>query len=242
MAEPRDSYPEHATHGGAEAGDDATALRAALAEHDEELAAAVEQVDELDDVLTTAILVVASADEDDVEYVTESVANLVRAGDGLSTAEAAVLATAVGENADELAATLETVVALQREGHLDDLETLATAFAGSLSPEEVEELAATLEAHGTDVVEATDVVVELHRSGELAELVELARTLSALDVDDDAVAGLNAVLGAVGEANRTAEPVGLLGLLSGLRGRDARAGLGYLLALLRAQGRRLRGD
>jgi len=39
---------------------------------------------------------------------------------------------------------------------------------------------------------------------------------------------------------RAALLVGVLGLLRGLRSRDARAGMGYLLALLKAQGRRLR--
>lgn len=192
MAEPTDSYPESATKGGREErGDGESALRDALAEHGGDLAGAVEATDELDDILTTAVLIVASADEAEVDHVTESAANLVEAADGLSTAEAAALASEVGENADDLAETLETVLALQREGHLE-------------------------------------------------ELVELAEQLSALELEPEAVAGANTFLAAVADAEDDAEPVGLLGALRGLRSADARAGLGYLLEILKATGRRRR--
>lgn len=194
MAEPRESYPETATNAARKAAGDVdgeAALREALAANGDELAAVVDSADELQDVLATAVLIVASADEAELDHVTESTANLVAAADGLSTEAAAALATDVGENADDLSAALDTVLELQREGHLDDL-------------------------------------------------VDLAKTLSALDVEPETVAGLNDVLAAVGEARRDPEPVGLLGLLGGLRSRDARAGLGYLVALLKAQGRRVR--
>jgi uncharacterized protein YjgD (DUF1641 family) len=244
MAEPTDSYPEAATNGARKAstnGDGEAALEAALAAHGEDLADLVEGTDELQDALATAILIVASADDDEVEYVTSSTANLVEAVDGLSTDEAAALAGDLGENADDLAAALETVLELQREGHLDDLVTIATGFSGSLSAEEVEALSTMLEEDGSDVVEALDVVLELQREGSLEELVDLADTLSTLDIDADAAAGLDRLLGAVGEAEREAEPVGLLGFLRRLGGQDVRAGLGYVLAILKAQGRRL-GD
>lgn len=192
MAEPTDSYPESATKGGREErGDGEAALRDALAEHGGDLAEAVEATDELDDVLTTAVLILASADEAEIDHVTESTANLVEAADGISTAEAADLAGDVGESADDLAAVLETLLDLQREGHLE-------------------------------------------------ELVELAERLSALEMEPEAVAGANTFLAAVADAEDDAEPVGLLGALRQLRSADARAGLGYLLEILKATGRRRR--
>ncbi|MFB6309921.1 MAG: DUF1641 domain-containing protein [Salinirussus sp.] len=195
MSEPTDTYPDEATLGGTErsTGEGEAALRAALDAHGEELAAAVERTDAAGDLIETALLMVASADEDEVEYVADSAANLIRAADGLSTDGAATLAADLGDNAEDLSEALELVLELQREGHLE-------------------------------------------------ELVDLARTLSAIEVDADAVEGLNTVIAAVGEAEREHEPVGFLGLLRGLRAPDARAGLGYLLSLLRAQGRRLRSE
>lgn len=195
MAEPTDAYPESATKGGREraAGEGEAALRAALDAHGEELAAVIERSDEAGDLLETAILMIATADEDEAEYVADSAANLVRAADGLSTEGAVALAADVGDGGEDLAEALALVLELQREGHLEDL-------------------------------------------------VDLAKTLSEIEVDADTVEGLNTVLGAVGEAERESEPVGLLGLVGGLRSRDARTGLGYLLALLRAQGRRLRRE
>lgn len=198
MAEPTDSYPAEATKGGrgggtGDGGGGETALREALDEHGADLAAALEGSDAVGDAVETAILLVASADEDEIEYVADSTANLVRAADGLSTEGVASLAEDVGESGDDLAEALAMVLELQREGHLEDL-------------------------------------------------LELAKTLSTLEVDEDAAEGLNTVLGAVGDAEHEHEPVGLLGFLRGARSRDARAGLGYLLAVLRAQGRRLRGE
>jgi uncharacterized protein YjgD (DUF1641 family) len=195
MAEPTDDYPAAATRGGREraTGDGEAALREALDVHGEELAAAIERSDEVADLFETAILTVATADEAEIENVTEGAANLIRAADGLSTAGAAALAEDVGDSGEDLAEALELLLELQREGHLDDL-------------------------------------------------VDLAKTLSAIEVDDEAVEGLNTVLGAIGEAERENEPVGMLGMVRGLRSRDARAGLGYLLAVLRAQGRRVRGE
>jgi len=243
MAKPRESYPTTATHGErTDATDEEgrAALEDALAEHGEELAALVQSSDELDDALTTAILVAASADEDEVGYVTDSAANLVEAAEGISTDGAATLATELGENADELSDTLETVVALQRDGHVDDLATVATALTASLSPSEVEELATMLEEEGSDLVDALDVVLDLQRGGDLEALVDTAGTISALELDDDAVEGMNSFLGALGEAQRNTEPMGLLGAVSALRTADVWAGLGYLVTLLKAQGRRIR--
>lgn len=193
MARPSESYPDSATLGGRDEranGETPESLRAALAEHDEDLAAAVETTDELADVLATAIVVAAALDEDDLEHLTDSTSNLVTAADGLTTDEAAALADDLGENAEDLSAALEAVLRLQRAGKLDDL-------------------------------------------------VGLAETLSTLDIDQETADGLNAILGAVGVAQREPTPVSVLGLLEGFRSRDARRGLGYLLSFLKALGRRL---
>lgn len=243
MAEPTDTYPETATNGArkeATDGDGEAALRAALADHGDELAGVVENTDELNDVLTTAILVIASSDEADLDHVTDRTANLIAAADGLATNETADLAADVGDSAADLSAALDTVLELQRDGHLDDFVTLSSAFSDSLSSEEVEELATMLEANGSDLVAALDTVLELQRDDHLSDLVDLATTLSVLDIDEDTAAGLNDILGAVGEAQRESEPAGPLGMLRGLASSDGRAGLGYLLAILKAQGRRLR--
>ena len=243
MAQPQESYPETATNAATDRngdGEGEAALREALDDHGAALAKAVESSDELEDALTTAIIVAASADEEELEHLTGSAANLVQAADGLSTDGAADLATDLGANADDLSASLDTVLELEREGHLDDLVELSTAFTESLSAEELEELSTMLEENGTELVEALDLVLELQRGGQLENLVGLAKTFSDLEVDDDAARGMNAFLASVGEAQRESEPVGPLGMLRGLGSRDARAGLGYLLALLKAQGRRIR--
>jgi uncharacterized protein YjgD (DUF1641 family) len=241
MADPQSSYPESATNGARKAsvGDGREAVDHAVAGQGERIAALLERSDEAEAALETAILVLASLDDREVGALTDSAGNLVAAADGLTTDGAAALAGDLGEHAEPLADTLETVVGLQEEGHLDDLVALATAFSGSLSTDERESLEAMLAEDGGELVATLESLVELQREGDLDELVATAKTLSALDLEDDAVAGLNAVLGAVGEASRGSTPVGVVGLLGGLTGRDARAGLGYLLAVLRSLGRRL---
>jgi len=163
------------------------ALREAVDEHGEQLAAALEHTDEFEDLLETVVLVVSTADEDEVEHVTESLTNLVAAADDLSSDEMTRLVAMVREDGDALADALSLLVDLQRDGSLE-------------------------------------------------ELLDLARTLSALEVDDDAADGLNRLTAALGEAERTAAPVGPLGFARSLFGSDVRAGLGYLRALLRSLG------
>lgn len=242
MAKPQESYPTSATNGERTNGseDGRVALDEALGEHGEALAAVVDSTDELDDVLTTAIIIAASADNEELEHITDSATNLVDAADGIATDGTASLAAELGDNAEDLSGSLSTVASLQREGHLDDLVTVATAASESLSPTEIEALAAMLEADGGTLVDALDVVLDLQRTGELETLVDTAKTASGLELDEDAVDGANTLLGAVGEADREARPMGLLGALSALRTADARAGLGYLVTLLKALGRRVR--
>jgi uncharacterized protein YjgD (DUF1641 family) len=239
MAKPQRSYPESATKGGREesTAEGREALQDALGKHGDDLAAAVERTDEVDELLTTAILVLATAEQEDVENVTETLAALVRAGDGLATEETADLAAEVGENADDLAGLLDTGMRLEREADLDAVVTLAGAASSSLSDEDVERLADLVEEGGEDVVDTLELAVELQREGDIDQLLETAKVLSVLEIDEDAARGLNSLLSAVGEAERESEPVGLLGALGQLRSRDGRAGLGYLLSLLKGLGR-----
>lgn len=244
MARQQDSYPEAATNAEAKrarSSNGEAALEEALDVHSKTLASVIESSDKLEEGLATAIIVAASADDEELEHLASSAANLVQAADGLSTDGAAALATDLGDNADDLSGSLDTVLELEREGHLDDLVELATAFTESLSSQEIAELSTMLEKNGTEFVEAFDLILDLQREGHLKGIVEIARTLSKLEVDDDAADGLNTLLASMSDAQRESEPVGLLGMLGGLRSRDARAGLGYLLALLKAQGRRIRG-
>jgi uncharacterized protein YjgD (DUF1641 family) len=226
MAEPAESYPESATLGADERtdGEMPEALREALVDHDAHLAAAVESTDELVDVLTTAIIVAASADDEELEHVSDSASNLLDIADGLTTDEVAALTENLGEDADDVA----------------DLLTVAAALGASLSPSEVERLSSMVEDNGSDLVDALDVLLDLHEEGTLTDLLDLAETLSTLDIDDDTAEGLNTVLGAVGEAQRESEPLTLSGLFGDLRSADFRAGVGYLLSLLSALGRRVR--
>jgi len=240
MAKPADSYPESATLGDEDGGVDGETpeeLRAALAEHDEELAAAVERTDEFGELLTTAILVVASADDEEVSEITDALSALVEVGEGLATDGTADLAAVVGENGEALAGLVETGTRLEREADLDAVVTLAATLSSSLSDEAVDELVTLVETGGEDVVDTLELVVELQRSGDLDALLATASMLSQLELDEDAVEGLNRLLSAVGEAERDSEPVGLLGALRQLRSRDGRAGIGYVVSLLKGLGR-----
>lgn len=166
------------------------ALRDAIDDHGEEVAAVLERSDEATELLDTVVLMIASAEEEDVEYLANALSSLVRTADGAATEETVALAEYVGEN-------------------------------------------------GTDVTETLDKLVALDREGQLDELLELGETLSGLDLDEESVATLNRLLAAVEDAEDGAEPTGVLGAVRSVRGRDARAGLGFLVSFLRATGRRL---
>ena len=196
MASPQTSVPDSATNREPERPQKGeAALRAALDEYGGDLAEGVEYTDELEDVLTTAVLVLASADQDEVDTVTDTMVTLVGAAKGISGDGTVELAENVGDNAEELAEALEMIMQLKRDGHLE-------------------------------------------------ELVELAGTFAALDVDDDTVHGLNRLLNAIGEADRESRKgrtPGVLGLLAKLGESNVVAGVDFIIEVLRAQGRRLRG-
>lgn len=162
----------------------AAALEAALARHGEELAAVIDHADHAKSLIETIVLVLASAEEDDLDRVTESLTSVIESGDALSTDDTAALAALIGDNADDLASALETLVRLERNGTLDALATLA-------------------------------------------------ETAAELELDEAAVEGGNRVLHALSAAEQTSQPVGLFGIVRATRTPDVRAGLGYLLAVVR---------
>jgi len=241
MAKPATSVPESATNAEPELPEGATErLRAVLEEFGDEYADAAEYTDELEDVIRTTLTVVASADDDDVEYVTESVSSLVMIADGLSTEGTVALAGEVGENADEFAPLLDDVIRLQREGHLSKFVQVAEALAEPLDQADAERLADTVGDNADEIADVLDRVMEMQQAGQLEALLDLAGTLSAVDVDESTVRGLNSLLAAVGEAEERSRPVGILGLFGALSGRDARAGLGYVVEVLKGLGSRIR--
>ncbi|RRJ29570.1 DUF1641 domain-containing protein [Halocatena pleomorpha] len=241
MADPTTTVPETAMNRRSDRPQEGTeALRAVLEEYGSDYAAAAEYTDELEDILETAVLVLASADDEEVEYVTDSVVTLIEAADAVSTDGTVALADGVSENASELTELLETVGRLQRQGHVDTFVAITETLSTSLTEEEAEELAVVLGENGSEVTAAIDSMMELQREGHLDDLVELSKTLSALEIDESTVTGLNRVLNAVGEAEHDPEPIGLYGSVRSLTRRDVRTSLGYLMNVLKAQGRRLR--
>jgi uncharacterized protein YjgD (DUF1641 family) len=172
----------------------------------------------------------------------------------VSSGEAALQA-AIDEHGEELAAVLErsdeakelfeTVVLMTASAEDEDIAYLADALssliktADGAATEETVALAEYVGEHGTDATAALDRLVELERAGHLEDLVELGEALAELDLDSSSVGTLNRLLAALEEAEAEAEPTGVFGALWSVRGRDAKAGIGYLVALVRSTGRRL---
>ena len=189
-------------------------LEAVVAENPDAVAAFVRRLDAVNELLDVVDLGTSALEDDMVAELAGTAATLAEAGDGLATEETVRLAACVGENGDDLAASLETLVALQRAGTLDEL----VGFADALSL-----LTAALE---------DDMVAELARTG--SRLGEVADEASR----PESVRGLTRLVRAVGEAEAAgAEPVGPVGLARATREPEVRSGLGYLLALARAVGR-----
>ena len=125
------------------------ALRAAVDKHGEEIAAVLEHGDQVQDLVDTLVLVLASAEDDDVEYVADALGSLVRSADGAATEETVALAEYVGENGDDLTTALDRLVALEREGKLEALldlgETLSDLDLDEGSVETLNHLLAAME-------------------------------------------------------------------------------------------------
>lgn len=195
---------------------EADALARAIESNPDAVAAFLERLDLVNELLDVVELGHAAMDDEMAASLTGTAALLAESADGLATPETASLAARVGEDAADLESALATLVALERSGALDDLAELADV--------------ASLATAALD----DEMVTTLARTGSsLGEVIDTA-------ADPETVRGLDLLLGAVGEAtDEPAEPVGLRRLLGDLRDPDVRRGLGFLLAVARATGRGL---
>ncbi|WP_324760880.1 DUF1641 domain-containing protein [Haloarcula montana] len=200
MSEPQNSAPSE--------------LEAAIEQNPEAVAEFVEHLDAVNELLDVLSLGESALDDEMVRELSSTGSMLAESADGLATDETVALAETVGENGDDLREALDTLLALQQSGTLDDLAELAEV--GSLATAALDD----------------EMVTSLAGTG--AELGEVAQTAS----DDDTRDGIETLLESVGEAERESpKQVGAIGLFRGLRDPDVQYGLGYLLALAGAIGR-----
>ncbi|OYR86107.1 hypothetical protein DJ72_03075, partial [Halorubrum distributum] len=108
-----------------------TDLEAAIAENPEAVAAFVERLDAVNELLDVLSLGEGALSDEMVRELSATGSTLAESADGLATDETVALAAAVGENGDELRAALDTLVTLQRSGTLDELAEIAEV--GSLA-------------------------------------------------------------------------------------------------------------
>jgi uncharacterized protein YjgD (DUF1641 family) len=194
-------------------------LEAAIERNPEAVAAFVERLDAVNELLDVLSLGENALDDEMVRELSATGATLAESADGIATDETVALAAAVGENGGELREALETLVVLQRSGTLDELAEIA----------EVVSLATA----------ALDDEMVASLAGTGAALGEVAQTAA----DDDARDGVETLLTSLGEAEREPpERVGPVGLVRGLRDPEIQHGLGYLLALAGAIGRQRDGE
>lgn len=189
-------------------------LEAAIAENPEAVAAFVRRLDAVNELLDVLALGESALTDEMAREVAGTTATLAESADGLATEETVGLAESVGANAADLEETIETLVALQRSGTLEELVELA-------------EVASLATAALDD-----EMVTSLASTG--AALGEVAQTAAEEDTRD----GIETLLEGIGEAERESpQRVGALGLLKASRDPDVQHGLGYLIALSRAIGR-----
>lgn len=191
-----------------------TDLKAVIEQNPETVAEFVKRLGAVNELLDLLSLGESALTDEMVRELSATGSTLAESADGLATDETVALAETVGDNGDELREALETLLALQRSGTLDELAEVAEV--GSL------------------VTAALDdkMVTSLASSG--AALGEVAQTAA----DDDTRNGIETLLQGLGDAERASpEQVGAVGLLRGLRDPDVQYGLGYLLTLAGALGR-----
>jgi len=196
-----------------------------LADPDNELAAAIEEnpdavadfvrrLDSVNELLDVLALGESALTDEMARDVSGTTATLAESADAIATEETVGVAGAVGANGAALEDALESLVALQESGTLDELMELAevvSLLTAALDDEMVRSLAAT--------------------GSSLGEVAETA-------ADEDASDGIETALTALGEADsETPERVGPVGLLKATRDPDVQHGLGYLVAMARAIGR-----
>jgi len=198
-----------------EAAETSAELATAIEDNPEAVATFVERLDAVNELLEVLELGTDALDDDMAVSLAGTAATLGESADGLATEETVTLAESVGENGESLGEALETLAVLQEQGTLDDLVELA-------------EVVSLL----TDALD-DDMAVSLAGTG--ASLGELADSAAQGDTRD----GLSTVFGAVGDAqSEDVSRVGTLGLVRATRDEEVQAGLGYLVVLARALGRR----
>ncbi len=191
-----------------------TDLEAAIEQNPEAVAEFVTRLDAVNELLDVLSLGESALSDEMVRELSATGSTLAESADGLATDETVAMAETIGENGDELGDAIETLVALQRSGTLDELAELAGVVSlGTAALDD--EMVASLAGTGT-------------------ALGEVAQTAS----DDDTRAGIETLLASVGEAEREpADRVGPVGLLRELRDPDVQYGLGFLLTIAAAIGR-----
>ncbi|MFC5277634.1 DUF1641 domain-containing protein [Halorubrum rubrum] len=189
-------------------------LEAIVAENPEAVAAFIDRLDAVNDLLDVLALGEAALTDEMVADLADTASTLAESADGLATAETVALAETVGEDGDELREAMETLIELQRSGTLDELAELGQV--GSLA------------------TAALDDGMVRSLAGTGAALGEVADAAA----DDDVREGTKTLLEGLGSAQRS-EPskVGAVGLVRGLRDPEIQYGLGYVLALSKAIGR-----
>jgi uncharacterized protein YjgD (DUF1641 family) len=190
-------------------------LAKAIEDNPEAVATFVERLDAVNELFEVLELGTDALDDDMAVTLAGTAATLGESADGLATEETVTLAESVGENGESLGDAIETLAALQEQGTLDDLVELAEVVS-LLRDALDDDMAASLAGTGASL-------------GELADSA----------ADEDTRDGLATVLGAVGDAqSEDVSRVGTLGLVRATRDAEVQAGLGYLIVLARALGRR----
>jgi len=188
-------------------------LETAIAENPEAVADFVRRLDAVNELLDVLALGEGALTDEMVRDLADTSATLVESADGLATDETVALAAAVGDNGEELREALESLVALQRSGTLDELMEVAEVLSlltAALDDEMVRSLAGT--------------------GGALGEVAQTA-------AGDDARDGLETVIeGVAAVESEPSERVGAVGLLRATRDPEVQYGLGYLLAIAGAIG------
>jgi uncharacterized protein YjgD (DUF1641 family) len=212
-------------------------LADAIAENPEAVAAFVRRLDSVNELLDVLALGENAMTDEMARELAGTTATLAESADGIATDETIQLAETVGENGEQLEDALESLLALQRSGTLEELVELAevvSLLTAALDDEMVRSLSAT----GSGLGELAQTAAEDDTRDGLETLLE-----SVSAADDDAGDGIETLLEGVGEAERAPpEQPGLLGLLRKARDPDVQLGLGYILAIAEAIGRSRSGE
>jgi uncharacterized protein YjgD (DUF1641 family) len=189
-------------------------LTAAIAENPDAVADLVRRLDAVNELLDVLALGEGALTDEMVRNMAGTSSTLAESADAMATDETVDIASTIGTNGAALNDALESLIALQQSGTLDELMELAgvlSLLTAALDDEMVRSLAAT--------------------GSSLGELAQSA-------ADENARDGIQTTLAALGEAdNEQPERVGPVGLLKASREPEVQHGLGYLVAVARAIGR-----